>query len=135
MGDGHGPIAVEHAVACADGPQIDRHQEMTDGVNISGGRMSGSNMADIGDSELMKLRDWANAELAKGTGEPWHSMLLVRLAETLDALLAGRAARRSQEPSPVRSPVRSLRVVGGKRPQLDEASKPSGRERKPGGAA
>jgi hypothetical protein len=96
--------------------------------------MSGNNMADIGDSELMKLRDWANVELAKGTGEPWHSMLLARLAETLDALLAGRAASRPQRSSPGKSPVRSLRVVGGKRPQIDEAAKPSGRERKPRGA-
>ena len=107
---------------------------MTDGVNVSGWSTSGSSMADIGDSELVKLRDWANAELAKGTGEPWHSMLLVRLTETLSALLAGRAARRPRQSSPGRSVVRSLHIVGGKRPQIDEAAKPSGRKRKPGGA-
>ena len=66
---------------------------------------------EISESELINVRDWANGQLAKGGEQPWSTFLLVRLAETIDALLAGRAASRAHGSSEAAASEPSLRLV------------------------
>ena len=54
---------------------------------------------EVGERELVRVRDWANSQLAKGEEQPWSAFLLTRLAETIDALLAGRAESRAAKSS------------------------------------
>jgi hypothetical protein len=48
-------------------------------------------------TELVKMRDWAEAQLAQGDQEVWRAFLLARLSETIGGLLAGHAATRADE--------------------------------------
>ena len=54
---------------------------------------------DMTESELMRVRDWANLQLATGEEPPWSSFLLNRLVETIEALLAGKAADATSDTS------------------------------------
>jgi hypothetical protein len=87
---------------------------------------------EIEQAELARFRDWANRQLANGGEQPWSTFLLTRLAETIDALLAGMAAaeaRRSPQaarceaaPRLVVSNVRQDGASG--RPSDGEKAKP-----------
>ena len=44
------------------------------------------------DTELQKMRQWADDKIAKGDQPPWAWYQYMKLRETLDAILAGRAA-------------------------------------------
>ena len=67
--------------------------------------------SDVTETELTAVRDWARAQLAKGDEPPWSAFLLARLAETIDALLAGRAADASEQTPKRASSGPDLRLV------------------------
>ncbi len=55
----------------------------------------------ITDEELQRVRDWADAKIATGAEPPWAWYQLMKLRETLDAILAGmEATMRPLEGSP-----------------------------------
>ena|SRR5204863_7964209 len=55
----------------------------------------------VSQAELARVRDWAKHQLAAGREQPWSDFLLHRLAETIDALLAGLAATQQAEAAPL----------------------------------
>ena len=67
--------------------RLTTHLHSLNAQSIVAGTMSN----EVSEGELIKVRDWANGQLTKGGEQPWSTFLLVRLAETIDALLAGRA--------------------------------------------
>jgi hypothetical protein len=82
------------------------------------------------DAELVKIRAWANDQLAHGKDEPWSSFLLTRLSETIDALLAGRAATRTLDAQKGHGSELGLRLVASNTPRsARNASAVSARDR------
>ena len=69
------------------------------------------------DAELVKVRAWANDQLAHGKDQPWSSFLLTRLSETIDALLAGMAATRTLDAQNGHGSVLGLRLVASNAPR------------------
>ena len=69
------------------------------------------------DAELVKVRAWANDQLAQGKDEPWSSFLLARLSETIDALLAGKAAARILDAQKGHGSELGLRLVASNVPR------------------
>ena len=45
------------------------------------------------DAEIQKMRDWADAKIAAGEEPPWAWFVYMKLRETLDQIIAGRAAK------------------------------------------
>jgi hypothetical protein len=66
---------------------------------------------EVSEAELIKVRDWANGQLSTEGEQPWSTFLLVRLTETIDALLAGRAATRAHGSSQAAASEHSVRLV------------------------
>ena len=65
----------------------------------------------ITDEELRRVRDWADAKIATGAEPPWAWYQLMKLRETLDAILAGMDAVMPQtENSPQEAPRRGTRL-------------------------
>ena len=44
------------------------------------------------DSEIQKMRKWADDKIATGAEPPWAWYQYMKLRETLDAIIAGRSA-------------------------------------------
>ena len=72
---------------------------------------------EVSEADLVKVRDWANDQLAKAGEQPWSTFLLVRLTETIDALLAGRAVVRAEGSAQLTASGSSVRLVVSNAPQ------------------
>jgi hypothetical protein len=68
-------------------------------------------------AELARVRDWANRQLADGGEQPWSTFLLTRLAETIDALLAGMAASEARRSPQAAHSEAAPRLVVSNAPQ------------------
>ncbi len=64
-------------------------------------------------AEMVTLLEWAKAKLAKGEEPPWSWYKLMKLRETLEAILAGMAATTTESsPQSAERPGTHLRLVG-----------------------
>lgn len=78
-------------------------------------------------TEMVTLLDWAKAKLAKGEEPPWSWYQLMKLRETLEAILAGMAATTTDHsPQSADNPGKHLRLVESSDPQDTSLHRPSG---------
>jgi hypothetical protein len=69
-------------------------------------------------SDLEKIRTWADEKIATGAEPPWSWYQYMKLRETLDAILAGMAAVRTESlPLPEPHLGTALRLVACNSPQ------------------
>jgi hypothetical protein len=78
-------------------------------------------------AEMVTLLEWTKAKLAKGEEPPWSWYQLMKLRETLEAILAGMAATTTESsPQSAHSPGKHLRLVDSTDPQDASPPRPSG---------
>jgi hypothetical protein len=66
----------------------------------------------VSEVDLLRVRAWAKDQLSKeAEHQPWSTFLLTRLGETIDALLAAKAAVRANGSSQAAAAETPLRLV------------------------
>ena len=77
-------------------------------------------------NELESIRAWAKAKIADGTDPPWAWYQYMKLIETADAILAGMAAKTTENsPQSDERPETHLRLVGPTDPKDSAQHRPS----------